>query len=110
MITRNECLDAALDELRAAGVTTPTIARGSKHLQVRWFNRCGESRMMPVPGSPSDVRSPANMRRAVRRVLRTDGMLAEQPTRPPPARQLSRLELLERRVMALEQRLQGGST
>jgi hypothetical protein len=71
---RNPCLDAALAELDAVGIRDYQLARGSKHLQVRW-TVAGVLRMMTIPGSPGDWRSPANTRRDMRRLLREDGLL-----------------------------------
>jgi hypothetical protein len=103
---RNECLDAAVDELAKAGIHHPQVARGSKHLQVRWTNPNGQTRMLPIPGTPSDWRSPENVRRDVRQILRADGMLeTPAPRAAAPPRQPSRLELIERRLAALERRL-----
>jgi hypothetical protein len=75
---RNPCLDAALAELDAAGIRDYQLARGSKHLQVRWVV-AGVLRMMTIPGSPSDWRSPANTRRDMRRLLREDGLIEIKP-------------------------------
>ena len=71
---RNPCLDAALAELDAVGIRDYQLARGAKHLQVRW-TVAGVLRMMTIPGSPSDWRSLANTRRDMRRLLREDGLL-----------------------------------
>jgi hypothetical protein len=43
---RNECLTAVVDELKAAGIGDYQIARGSKHLQIRW--REGAARAAPL--------------------------------------------------------------
>jgi hypothetical protein len=103
---RNECLAAALDELSKAGVRSPQIAKGSRHLQIRWVTGGGAQRMVAVPTTPSDWRSPENTRRDVRGILRADGMLeTPTPRTPPPPRQPGRLELVERRLAALERRL-----
>jgi hypothetical protein len=103
---RNTCLDAALDELARAGVRNPTVARGGKHLQVRWTNPGGQARMLAIPNTPSDWRSPENARRDVRHILRADGMLTTPaPRAAAPTRQPSRLELIERRLTELERRL-----
>ena len=59
--------------------------------------------MLAVPGTPSDWRSTENTRHDLRRILRADGML-EAPE-PRPARQPSRIELLERRLAEVERRL-----
>jgi hypothetical protein len=101
----NPCLSAALEELAAAGIRDPVIARGSKHPQVRWTTPRGETRMYAVPGSSSDWRSPENVRRDIRRVLRADGMLETPQPKVAPVRQLSRLDLLERRLAEVERRL-----
>ena len=75
---RNACLDAALAELDAVGIRNYQLARGSKHLQVRW-TVAGVLRMMTIPGSPSDWRSPQNTRRDMRRLLREDGLIEIRP-------------------------------
>jgi hypothetical protein len=105
MNVRNPCLAAALEELAKAGVHHPEIARGSKHLQVRWTTGRGESRMYTVPGTQSDWRSAENVRRDVRRMLRADNMLETPEPRTPPPRQPSRIELLERRLAEVERLL-----
>jgi hypothetical protein len=102
---RNPCLAAALEELASVGIRHPDIANGSKHLQIRWLNASGARRMVAVPTTPSDWRSPENTRRDVRSILRADNMLDAPAPRTPPPRQPSRLELVERRLAALEQRL-----
>ena len=75
---RNPCLDAALAELDAVGIRNYQLARGSKHLQVRW-TVAGVLRMMTITGSPSDWRSPQNTRRDMRRLLREDGLIEIRP-------------------------------
>jgi hypothetical protein len=61
--------------------------------------------MLAVPGTPSDWRSPENTRRDVRRLLRADNMLEAPEPRSSPPRQLSRIDLLERRLVEIERRL-----
>jgi hypothetical protein len=61
--------------------------------------------MLAVPCTSSDWRTPENTKRDVRRILRADGMLETPQPRTPPPRQPSRLELLERRLARIEQRL-----
>ena len=100
---RNPYLDAALTELAKAGIRDPVIARGGKHLQVRWATPQGEARVFAVPVTPSDWRAAENTRHGVRRILRADGML-EAPE-PRAAQQPSRIELLERRLAEVERRL-----
>jgi hypothetical protein len=95
---RNCCLTAALDELAKAGIRDPVIARGAKHHQVRWTTPQGELRVFAVPGTPSDWRSAENTRHDLRRILKGDGMQAAPEPRSAPAKQPSRIELLERRM------------
>jgi hypothetical protein len=103
----NPYLAVVLEELNRAGVHHPEIANGGKHLQVRWKTPGGQPRMCTVSYSPtgSDRHAAENMRRSVRQTLRADGMLATPEPRTPPARQPSKLELLERRVALIEQQL-----
>jgi hypothetical protein len=86
---RNPCLDTALTELDAVGIRDYQLARGGKHLQLRWaFN--GQLRMLTIPITPSDWRSRHNTRSDLRKMLRADGLLPETngathpPTKPPP--------------------------
>jgi hypothetical protein len=102
---RNPCLAAALEELTKAGIHHPEIARGGKHLQLRWVTPSGQPRMFAVSNTPSDWRSPENARSDMRRMLRADNMLETPEPRTPPPRQLSRIELLERRLAEIERRL-----
>jgi hypothetical protein len=106
---RNASLDAAVAELSAVGVRDYVVARGGKHWQLRWtFN--GQPRVLTVPCTASDWRSPHNTRSDIRRILRADGLLPETngnahlPANPPPcwrqqieelARRLSRVNLPE---------------
>lgn len=98
---RNPCLDAALAELDAVGIRNYQLARGSKHLQVRW-TVAGVLRMMTIPGSPSDWRSPQNTRRDMRRLLREDGLLetngASSKPVPDPEQWRKQLEELIRQL------------
>ena len=104
-MSSNSCLAAAIEELAKAGIHHPEIARGAKHLQLRWTTARGERRVFAVPGTPSDWRSTENTRHGLRRILRDDGMLETAPPRTPPPRQPSRIELLERRLTEVERRL-----
>jgi hypothetical protein len=98
---RNECLDAVLSELNACGVRAVDRSYGSKHIHLRWQSPKGEPRMYSLPSTPSDVRSAANTRAGVRRILKEDGMLLvdRAPARPKPPDRLGRLE---QRLAALE--------
>jgi hypothetical protein len=72
---RNACLAAALAELDAAGIRDYQLARGGKHLQLRWTVAGHTLRMLTIPLTPSDWRSPQNTRSDLRRLLREDGLL-----------------------------------
>jgi hypothetical protein len=72
---RNQCLKAAVAELEAAGVRDYQLARGGKHLQLRWSITGHSMRLLTIPLTPSDWRSPRNTRRDVRKLLRLDGVL-----------------------------------
>jgi hypothetical protein len=72
---RNACLDAALAELDAVGIRDYQLARGGKHLQLRWTVAGRTLRMLTIPLTPSDWRSPQNTRSDLRRLLREDGLL-----------------------------------
>jgi hypothetical protein len=65
----------------------------------------GALRIYSIPGTPSDVRSPLNVRADIRRLLRADGVAvrSEKTESPPPPRKTDRFTELERRVAALEQ-------
>ena len=72
---RNPCLAGVLEELAKIGTHHHKIAPGGKHVQVRWANTRGAPRKYAVPGTPSDWRTPENVRRDMRQLLRADGML-----------------------------------
>jgi hypothetical protein len=103
---KNPCLTAALGVLEECGVRDVEQAHGGKHLQLRWRVNGHDMRIYSMPGTPSDVRSPRNVRADIRRLLREDGVLVTQErAASPPARKPDRVTLLERRVAALEQAL-----
>ena len=102
---RNLCLTSAIEELARVGIHDPVIARGAKHLQLRWTTTRGQLRVFAVPGTPSDWRSAENVRHDLRKILRGDGMLALPQPRSAPVKQPSRIELLERRLAEVERRL-----
>jgi hypothetical protein len=104
----NDCVAAALNELERADIRNAIVVRGAKHMQVRFTVNGDQQRMVVIPGTPSDRRSAANTRADVRRELRAAGVIINQPKQSQPARQLSRLELLERRVARLEAKIHGG--
>jgi hypothetical protein len=101
---RNRCLDAAKAELEAAGVRSYELARGGKHLQLRWSVNGHPLRTLTLPVTASDWRSPRNTRRDARALLRLDGLLDEPPrsiappprVRPAPWR--GQIEVLARRL------------
>jgi hypothetical protein len=99
---RNDCLEAALRELAAAGIRDVEQAHGGKHIQLRWSVNGHGLRVYSLPATPSDIRSSHNTRAGIRRILRADGMLAT-PERKPPAKPVDRVTALEQRVAALEQ-------
>ncbi len=78
---KNPCLEAALRELDAAGIRDVERSYAGKHLQLRWRINGYQQRMYSMPLTPSDVRSAANVRAEIRRMLRNDGILLEHPKR-----------------------------
>jgi len=102
MRKRNPCVDAAVAALKEGGVFDPQIVPGGKHLQVRWSHRGGQ-RFYALPATPSDWRSPLNVRSDIRRMLKADGLIKDDPApverpQPPP-----RPPTLEQRVSKLEE-------
>jgi len=85
---RNACLDAALAELSAVGIRDYQLARGGKHLQLRWAVPGHALRMLTIPLTPSDWRSLQNTRSDLRKLLRQDGLLetnrSHYPMKPKP--------------------------
>jgi hypothetical protein len=76
---RNPCLDAALAELEAVGIRSYELARGGKHLQLRWSVNGHPTRVLTIAGTPSDWRSLHNTRADIRKLLRLDGLIDETP-------------------------------
>jgi hypothetical protein len=99
---KNDCLDAVLSELHAAGVRDISHANGGRHRQIRWTGPNGDVRVYNVSfgTTSSDHRSAANARADVRRMLREDGLLVDRP--PAAPRPLDRVSRLEQRIAALE--------
>jgi hypothetical protein len=99
---RNECLDAVLGELNAAGVRSISHANGGRHRQLRWVAPNGDARVFNVSfgTTSSDHRSAANARSEIRGMLKADGLLVDRA--PPPPRPLDRMTRLEQRLGALE--------
>src|SRR5262249_56088729 len=102
---RNACLDAAVAELDQAGIRNYQVARGGKHLQIRWSVNGGTLRMLTLPLTPSDWRSPQNTRSDLRKLLRQDGLLerngAHPPVKPDPDLWRQQLQELIRRLNQL---------
>jgi len=103
-MSRNPCLDAALRELAAAGIRDVIQSHGSKHLQLRWSVNGHAERMYSMAITPSDVNAPHNVRATIRRMLREDGIMVDQPksTAVPAPKPSHRLAALEGRVANLE--------
>lgn len=76
----NECLDAALAELRGAGIE-PRVEHGGKHIRILWECR-GQSRMYVTASTPSDRRAHLNVRSDIRRMLRKDGFRVAEDLAP----------------------------
>ena len=72
----NECVDAALAELAAAGIT-PAVEQGRKHIKITWQHN-GEPRSYVTATTPSDYRALLNVRSDVRRILRLDGVIGDE--------------------------------
>jgi len=103
---KNDCLEAALAELAAAGIRDVAQSRGGKHIQLRWSVNGHGLRVYSLPATPSDVRSSHNTRAGIRRLLREDGVITAAERKPPatPKPKLDRITVLERRIAVLEQR------
>jgi hypothetical protein len=109
---RSPCIDAAIAELRAAGVYDYELVRGGKHWQVQWVVKDGVRRFYALPGTPSDWRSARNVRADIRRLLKADDLITapDPPAERPPPRSptlAQRLEALERTVAALVTKVGG---
>jgi hypothetical protein len=102
---KNECIAAAIAELSDHAIRDVEIVRGGKHYQVRFRVNGGPQRVVTTPCTPSDWRDPENTRRDVRKILRADGVIVAPEPAPPP-RTPSRVELLERRIAALERAIE----
>jgi hypothetical protein len=103
---RNPCLDAALAELEAVGIRDYQLVRGGKHLQLRWAFAGHSMRILTVPLTPSDWRSPRNTRSDIRKLLRLDGLLempqSNRALQKPTAKcWRQQLEALARRLSQL---------
>jgi hypothetical protein len=100
---KNPCLAAALGALEECGIRDVEQVHGGKHLQLRWRVNGHDMHIYSMPCTPSDFRSPRNVRADIRRLLREDGVLVT-PERPasPPARKPDRVTVLEQRIAALE--------
>lgn len=98
---KNDCLEIALRELKAAGIHYIEKVQGGKHLQLRWQVNGHAKRAYTLPCTPSDIRSPRNVRSEIRGFLREDGALVTAP-KPSMPKQVDRYTLVERRLAALE--------
>jgi hypothetical protein len=103
MRRRNPCVDAAVAVLKEGGIHDVTFAPGGKHIQARWSCR-GGTRFYALPATPSDWRSPLNVRSDIRKILKADGLITAEPA-PAEKPQPPRPPTLEQRVARLEQEL-----
>lgn len=69
----NECLEDALAELRAVGIS-PEVSHGGKHIRIHWTYN-GAPRSHTIPKTSSDWRSPMNNRSQLRTTLKRDGLI-----------------------------------
>jgi hypothetical protein len=95
---RNPCLDAALGVLADAGVRDFQLVHGSKHPQLRWSINGHPLRILTLPGSTSDWRSPRNVRRDTRALLRLDGIIENRGPRPREVRPRSKTPTAPARI------------
>lgn len=79
----NDCLDAALSELRAVGID-PAIEHGGKHIRIVW-DHDGQQRLFIVPKTASDWRAALNSRSDIRRMLKSDGLIGGEVAAERPA-------------------------
>jgi hypothetical protein len=98
---RNPCVDVAVATLKEGGVFDPKIVPGGKHLQLRWPHKGGVW-FYALPTTPSDWRSSLNVRSDIRKILRDDGLIKDDPA-PVEKPQPPRPPTLEQRVTRLEQ-------
>jgi hypothetical protein len=70
-------LEAALTELRAAGIEEVEVKRRRRHKQVWWTGKNGKPRLITVSISPGDWRTTLKLRASIRRMLRADAPPAE---------------------------------
>jgi hypothetical protein len=98
----NPELAAAVAELESAGIRDYTVAKGSRHIQVRWKVN-GSPRVYTLSSTPSDVRGAANTRAGVRRLLRADELIQRSAPAAPREERLT----LEQRVKRLEALIEG---
>jgi hypothetical protein len=66
-----ELVNDAVSLLRDRGFV-PTVAKGGKHVRVRWFD-AGRRFTLYFPASPSDHRARLNSRAVLKRILRSNG-------------------------------------
>ena len=100
---KNDCLEAALNELELAGIRNVEQVHGSKHLQLRWSVNGHPRRIFTVSRTPNDpLRGAKNVRAQIRHILREDGVLQQTKEEQPIGRPPDRITKLEPRVAALE--------
>jgi hypothetical protein len=110
MKTHSPTVNAALDELEHYGVRDIDVDWRGKHPKVLVRVNGGAQHVIGCSATPADHEAPAKARADVRRLLRALGVI-DAPSRPaPPPRQLSRVELLERRLARVERAVFSNNT
>jgi hypothetical protein len=110
MKTMSPTVNAALEELEKYGVRDVDVDWHGKHAKVLFRVNGGGQHVIGCSKTP-DGEAPVKARADVRRLLRALGVI-DAPSPAPPPRQLSRVEILERRIAALERAVEklGGTT
>jgi Rha family phage regulatory protein len=74
---KNPCVEAAMVELTACGIT-PLVRHTGKHVALVWSRGDGVERTFVTSATPSDFRAPLNSRTEIRRMLREDGLIVTE--------------------------------
>jgi hypothetical protein len=76
-MTINHSIEAALRELKQAGVSDITLSR-RRHHKLQWRVNGGNTRTYVISASPSDAGNLRVVRGGIRRLLRADGLLSTE--------------------------------